>query len=191
MAYNPERLRELSKMVHETATIKGWHEEERSDRTFLMLVITEVAEAVEADRKGIFGDTDEMAAFVESKKHDPNCPDYESWWHAYYKQYVKPSREAEMADIVIRLLDFAYERYGEQMEWWRTPAARPHGDLRFDENAYYFATEVLGDSRFAISNSIHFVYRWADMLGFDLDWHIEQKMHYNEGRSYHHGGKAY
>lgn len=52
----------LRDRAYKTAYEHGFHEEELSDKHLLMLVITELSEAVEADRKGRRGD-------IESYKH--------------------------------------------------------------------------------------------------------------------------
>ena len=188
--YSRAELVALSKLVHETAVEKGWHEKENTDRTYRMLVITEVAEAVEADRKGLFGETELHKSMIEGITGISKVA-YEKWFPWYYREKVKSSREAEMADIVIRLLDFAYEKFGDKMNWLHFDFIQPLEDFCFADNADYFIEEVLGTESKAIATSVYYVFKWADKLGFDLKWHIEQKMQYNRGRSYHHGGKAY
>lgn len=188
--YSRAELAALSKLVHKTAVEKGWHEKENTDRTYRMLVITEVAEAVEADRKGLFGETELHKSMIEGMK-GASKEAYEKWFPWYYREKVKSSREAEMADIVIRLLDFAYEEFGDKMNWLHFDFVQPLEDFCFADNADYFIEEVLGTESKAIATSVYYIFSWADKLGFDLKWHIEQKMQYNKGRSYHHGGKAY
>ena len=41
----------LRDRAHAIATAHGFHEKEESDKTYLMLIITEISEAVNADRK--------------------------------------------------------------------------------------------------------------------------------------------
>jgi len=190
--YSRAELVALSKLVHETAVEKGWHEKENTDRTYRMLVITEVAEAVEADRKGLYGDTEEYKKTIEIYgRHKMPRVELDALVRKYYYDKIKSSREAEMADIVIRLLDFAYEKFGDKMNWLHFDFIQPLEDFCFADNADYFIEEVLGTESKAIATSVYYVFKWADKLGFDLKWHIEQKMQYNKGRSYHHGGKAY
>lgn len=186
----PSRLTELASAVHATAVEKGWHEKENTDRTYRMLVITEVAEAVEADRKGLFGDTELHKSEIE-RQVGMSQEAYERWFPWYYREKVKSSREAEMADIVIRLLDFAYAKYGNKIDWGNVYIVRPLSNFCFADNADLFIEEVLGTGSMNIASSILYLYEWANLLDFDLEWHIEQKMRYNKGRSYHHGGKAY
>jgi len=178
-----EKLEDLSMLIHDTACIKGWHDAPKSEKKWMMLVVTEVAEAVEADRKGLYGHTDEYKAARSAIKDDKE-------WRDYYHDNIKPCREAEMADVIIRLLDFAYETWGVDMRF-----NCYHNDVPcnkdFSDNAWDLVNEKLNSGMLNIATSIYYVYQWADQLGFDIDWHIEQKMKYNEGRSYHHGGKAY
>lgn len=47
-----EKLNRWAKEIHDNATAHGWHEEKHSPEHYLGLIMTEVAEAVEADRKG-------------------------------------------------------------------------------------------------------------------------------------------
>lgn len=44
-------LNELRDKAYQCAVVHGWHEENLSDEHFLCLVISELMEAVEADRK--------------------------------------------------------------------------------------------------------------------------------------------
>lgn len=43
--------KELIKKIYEDACAKGFHTEYKSDQHWLIIVITEVAEAIEADRQ--------------------------------------------------------------------------------------------------------------------------------------------
>ena len=58
------KINELSYEAHETALEKGWWDEERSIGELLMLIVTEVAEACEADRKGDYENFKEEIADV-------------------------------------------------------------------------------------------------------------------------------
>lgn len=55
-------LNELRDEAYATAKANGWHEQEYSDEHYLMLIITEVAEAVQADRNNRHAD---VAKFKE------------------------------------------------------------------------------------------------------------------------------
>ena len=52
MKIEAKQINEWVKKAYDNAVKHGWHEEEKSNAHWLMMVCTEVAEAVQADRKG-------------------------------------------------------------------------------------------------------------------------------------------
>ncbi len=183
--YNEERLKNWCKEIHENATKHGWHEEKHSPEHWLCLIISEVGEAVEADRKSYFPNGNLKGFDILIGAGHP--------FGDVYRDYVKGTVGEEFADVVIRLLDMAYEIHGEEMSWWGyyPCGARFSDKLTFPENACYFVKDVLNWGTMNIVDSIHFIYDWAEYLGIDLDRHIELKMKYNTLRPYKHGGKKY
>lgn len=186
MNYSAMTLAEYAKAIHLTAKQHGWHEEKKSDELWLCLVMTEIAEAVEADRKGHWADSD--AFKVELR--EININDDEEFKCAYGK-IIKGSVEEELADIVIRLLDFAYEKYGDSMEWERYYSQPPRLTKPFPENAWKLVKFKLWHTPYEILESVAYVYGMAKQKHIDLDQHILWKMRYNDCRDWKHGGKAY
>ena len=184
----PERLAELQKRIWDVATAKGWHDKPISTAQYCGLIMTEMAEAVEADRNGRRSEDAEfnIALTFEASNKD-------SYFKACYKDYIKGSIEEEFADVVIRVLDMAQEVHGDKMRWLGN---YPYGQVyhekdSFIENAWYFIREVLNWGTMNISDCVSFMFDWAQHLGIDLWQHIEWKMKYNELRPYKHGGKKY
>ena len=93
---NTEELNALKDRAYKTAVAHGFHEEEKPDAYWLGLVMSEAGEAINADRKGrhadavLFNDDLSKMSFKDS-----------------FEAHIKDSVEDEIADIVIRLLDFA------------------------------------------------------------------------------------
>jgi NTP pyrophosphatase (non-canonical NTP hydrolase) len=71
--------------VSDTAIRKGWHDVPRSDGEMIALIHAELSEALEALRSSDPG------------KPDKSCPNYSSV-------------EVELADVVLRLMDFSRAR---------------------------------------------------------------------------------
>jgi len=74
------RISEIQEKVHRTAVEHGWWEEPRSVGEVLMLMVTELSEAMEAYREGN-PESDKIPGFSKL--------------------------EEELADVIIRVLDFA------------------------------------------------------------------------------------
>ena len=175
-----EKLNRWAKEIHDNATAHGWHEEKHSPEHWLSLIMCEVAEAVEADRKG---KTSDDRTFKNVISH--------GWDNHWYDEFIKGSISEEFADIVIRLLDMSVELYGEFLFVEPFKKIPPSENLSFSENAWFFVSVMLKHYQPLISEDILFMYAWAEILGIDLDQHIEWKMKYNESRPYKHGGKKY
>ncbi len=193
---DPKKLNRWMKSIFKNATAHGWHDTSISKEQYLGLIMTEMAEAVEADRNGRRANTAEMADVirVQSKSGIGLCQGwYETWFQVYYDKCIKGSIEEEFADVVIRVLDMAQDIHGNKMRWlgYYPYGGTYHEKKSFIENAWYFIHEVLNWGTMNISDCVSFMYDWAYHLGIDLDQHIEWKMKYNELRPYKHGGKRY
>ena len=70
----------IQEEVHETALSKGWHDKERSDGEFIALMHSELSEGLEALRNG--------------NGQDDKIPEFKGI-------------EAELADVIIRIMDYA------------------------------------------------------------------------------------
>jgi hypothetical protein len=143
--------------------------------------MTEMAEAIEADRNG------------RRFKMTSAPPEHPQWFQGWYQEWVKGTIEEEFADVVIRVLDMAQEVHGDKMRWlgYYPWGQTYHEKDSFIENAWYFIREVLNWGTMNISDCVSFMFDWAQDLGIDLWLHIEWKMKYNELRPYKHGGKKY
>lgn len=94
----------LAQVIHADNLEKGFWKKERQVGTLLMLVTSELAEALEADRKQYFFDT--------AQKEQPNGIAFYNW----FETHVKDTFEDELADAVIRLLDLCAAR-NIDIEW--------------------------------------------------------------------------
>jgi len=106
-----KKLNALSKEFHENAKAKGFWDEKREIGTLLMLVVSELSEALESDRRKRYAN---IEAFEDKLKNsriiqkDPTydgAVSYEDAWSAHFERHIKDSFEDEIADTFIRLLD--------------------------------------------------------------------------------------
>ena len=96
---NTEKLNALKERAYKTAVEHGFHEDVKPDAFYLGLVMSEMGEAINADRKEKHADTN---GFEETEAAEKDFPFAEN-----FKAHIKDSVEDEITDIVIRLLDFA------------------------------------------------------------------------------------
>ena len=179
----------LRDRAYECAKAHGWHDEEHNVKHYLMFVVTELAEAVQADRKGRHADRQEFEEFMAA--HDETALEYA------YTVFIAGTVEDEFADVIIRCLDFA--------GLTRSDLSKSQDLLDFIENGKkdtyklfgrefteiaYELTDLLlhwGDYRDAIVVVMSTTLEWGEYLGIDMMWHIKQQMKYNETRPYKHG----
>lgn len=182
-------LNELRDKAYQCAVAHGWHEENLSDEHFLCLVISELMEAVEADRKGSHADIETFNKHCDRIDFEEN-----------FERQIKGSVEEELADACIRLLDLAGLRNVDLGEVTLDELKCSEGffDWTFTESMFFLVCN-LTNTDFMESHSFD-IYLRAGMIeimsfcvkkNIDIFWHIEHKMKYNELRPFMHGGKAY
>ncbi len=175
-------LNKLRDEAHSNAVAKGFWDEQLSDEHYLMLVITELSEAVEADRKGRRAD---RVLFLDNI-NTPQ-PNTSAHWMYCFDLFIKDTVEDELCDAVIRLLDLAgakhvnLESANHWISLYGTQTTRS-----FTETVFSIATNIHKNS---LSMSIALIFKLANHININLEWHIEQKMKYNQNRERMHGKK--
>ena len=97
-------LNEASQVIHQNAVSKGFYDNDREVNIGekLMLIVSEVSEALEADRKGERADTtvyDQLLDEGYTWKDSPLS------FNHMFEQGIKNTFEDELADVIIRVLD--------------------------------------------------------------------------------------
>ena len=92
-------INKLSKEIHETNKKNGFYEHEKNIGKMLMLIVTKVTEAFEADRKDKWS-TDMSLSWAQSTNDAPHFKDH-------YEETIKGKFQDELADIMIRVMDLA------------------------------------------------------------------------------------
>ena len=157
----------------------GFHDKPISNDVVLMLITSEIAEAVEADRKG--KRAKDIQAISETKNDD--------LFFYLFQGYIKDTIEDEFADIVIRCCDYL----GANNERFIVDASQsfltPFYDL-FAQKAWEWV-KYLFDNRRTITGRIrHLLYEvicFCDESGIDIEQHVRLKLRYNRRRPFRHG----
>lgn len=179
-------LNELRDEAYSIAKANGWHEEEHSDSHWLMLIITEIAEAVQADRENLHAD-------VEAFKKYEMVLDFKE----NFERQIKNTVEEELSDVVIRCLDFSGLHVFDLQNLFNEPV---DGDVleemfsgkTFAEIAFRICDDIFfSTAEAATYRVIYDVIQYCQFKGIDLDFFICTKMNYNRLRGYHHRGKRY
>lgn len=180
-------LNELRDKAYRCAVNHGWHEEEYSNEHFLCLVISELMEAVEADRSEKHTNRDIFEYYMKQRRRDD-----EEFMYAF-KHDIKDSVEDELADVCIRLLDLAGLRgYDLDSFDYEGSDTEDYSDMTFTESMFricvYVTDNFYRDELYILLNEI---FAFCRDRNIDIFWHIKQKMKYNELRPYKHGDKSY
>lgn len=183
-------LNNLGKEVYEANKSKGFHDKEQSNEALLMLVVCELAEAVEADRKN-------KRALMTDFNEDVSVK--EMYFKQAFETYIKDTIEDELADSVIRLLDLAGLRridLEERITAWGIPdnmqlehryANKPFADQVYHIIHYYLMGDRLNENvEYFILFSILNIEYLCRLLAIDLWLHVELKLKYNQLRPYKH-----
>jgi NTP pyrophosphatase (non-canonical NTP hydrolase) len=114
-------LNQLSKSIHRDNRAQGFWDQERNIGEMLMLIVSELGEALEAHRRG---------RLVESP---PVVPHGEVAFKLFFEDQVKDSFQDEIADALIRILDLCggldidIEYFIEQKLRYNRSRKRLHG----------------------------------------------------------------
>lgn len=187
-------LNKLRDEAFETAKSHGWHDEEQSNEAYLMLIITEIAEAVQADRKDKHADVVLFKADVETLDMADGYD--RDVWKRDFEIFIKNTVEDELSDIVIRCLDLAALR---NCDLALAKAAVDRNILMVNDElpmfAYRMCWFLADETDYSLCSRLNYciaaVITYCQQKGIDIEWFIEQKMSYNELRPYKHGNKKY
>lgn len=192
--YNVEVLARLSQDCHQRSVAKGFWDEAHTVGHYLMLVASELCEAVEADRLG------KWIKLTPEQIEELRGLEGAAYAQAFLRM-IKDTVGDEIADAVIRLLDL--------LGWMLKDRALSEAEVVTDlgVSAFYIAGEmtlaealwpILQEAcclcgkyahRYAILYSIKSLELLCDRIGIDLMAHIDLKLKYNETRPAKHGKK--
>lgn len=191
---NSINLIELIPRCHQAAKAKGFWGVTPNRSQMLMLVVSELSEALEADRKHRRADLRDYEIFAAS---DPKLPSEfrQRVQVTSFLENVKDTVEDELADAYIRLCDFV-GGFGLDAE----EVAGEHETLDCPDN---FGEALLGitaivcmvdyeldGSERTVGMALAHIEALCEKMDIDLPTHIDLKLAYNATRPAKHG-KAY
>lgn len=182
----------LRDKAYKTAVLHGFWDGCVSDNHFLCLIVSELMEAVEADRSGKYGDLQSVVEIVNIQSEWGITDDWKgSWYKLYFEEKVKDSVGDELADALIRILDLA-GRHKPDLEKPMPENATFNEKDSFTERVYSIAC-ILANLWMSLDKKLiyakHEICRLAESLDIDIMTHINLKMMYNETREQLHGKK--
>lgn len=182
------------------AKVHGFHDCYHSSAHYMMLVLSEIGEMVEADRKNRRARVHDFQYITSLTTVKPDAVNH------YFEKMIKDTMEDEMADVVIRLCDFCgsldivpymadtmVDMSKEFNEFW--------GDKSVCEQCFFLSAMIVDiqsasydaddtEMRKCLGSTLSFIFEMANYHGIDLLWHVERKMEYDKTRPALHG-KAY
>lgn len=198
-----KELASLAEDAFKNAEKHGFYTESTEIETELMLIITEMAEAVQADRHNRHGSIEDYESEIQMGRDIPTA----------YKNSLEGTVESEFADIAIRILSLLgwmnskkpiifksdsilADKYEVAKIQCRVLNIINNGSIAKDlyrlnghfsmlvdnESCYWFVSDTL-------QNILMSVFAIAHIHNIDLMEHIKLKMQYNESRPYLHGCK--
>lgn len=180
-----EELNRLRDECHKIACEHGFERKQHSEQHAMCLVISELMEAVEADRKDRHAN---LKSFNESL-NGFTC-------EQAFEGYVKDTVEDEIADAAIRILSYCgkedlpvvniSERLNEAyfIERGNSGAFADERRMSFTEAMYSIVETICYSTP---QDALYHLFLRAHWMGFDLLEHIHLKMEYNRTREYLHG----
>ena len=192
-----KNLNELAHKIHESNKLRGFDVAQDNIGQSLMLIVGEISEAMDAHQCGRFADMKEYYSEIAYLAENFPRANIEGGFRlSPFEKYIKNTFEEELADIVMRTLDFCAS-FGVDIE-----------KLCY-ENETIICCNNIGEYLLVVTGQVYSAY-WeieckeencyaklesvitaiehkAKEIDINLEKHIALKMRYNETRPYKHG----
>lgn len=181
-----KNLNELAHKIHESNKLRGFDVAQDNIGQSLMLIVGEISEAMDAHQCGRFTKVEDLEYCRDAVG---DALEY------YFEKLIKNTFEGELADIVMRTLDFC-AAFGVDIEneYKRTNVCYYDniGEMLLyctEAITAYKKTTLVCETlkRVHLARPIKIAEKIAFHHGINLEKHIALKMRYNETRPYKHG----
>ena len=171
---------EAIRLAHKTAVEHGFWDDTPNYEHLAMLVITELSEAIDADRHDRHADTEGYEVWCDFvNEYIIAHEDRVKKRKTAFKECINDTVEGELADACIRLLDM--------MGYYKISFIRDNtftSDLDKPLCEFCFrVTDALMAPHgeiYACQKALNMLLAYAERNGIDIEWHIHEKMAYNE-----------
>lgn len=179
-------ITELSRKAYQSAKSRGLYDKEQPLEHYLMLVIDEISECHKASLEGREADIKHFNHYTQ--RLDALNEIHTGWWVFHFERCIKNSTPDELADICIMcfsVLGWKTENIStfeaEIVERNFTSA------VRIASGSFQAIPDLLTSLSFRaaigeIEYVLAYTMQYCKANNIDLDWHVEQKMKYNELR---------
>lgn len=187
-------INKLRDEAYKCACEHGFHDTEHFDSHWLALIMSEVGEALNADRKNKHAKSKEFIRW----QTDLRSPNDDRYYIGDFDYFIKDSVEDELADIAIRILDLAGLRGYDCSEYFdtsvmtlRSPEKDGFSWFCYRLFSIFTNSEETCNTTDEILNSAALdLAFYCKQMDIDLHAYIVWKMKYNELRPKL-NGKAY
>lgn len=189
-------LKQLMTKAYENAKAKGFYEPDLDINQALMLIITEMGEAIQASRHDRHGSIEGYNTYLEVSDE-----------HTAYEESLEGTVESEFADIAIRIMSLLGWYDSQKViclmndtEIRKTEEYHKvefeHGNYSLPDAMYLIITRMTyfpfscspaWMNTLRLQEILVMVFALVHIEGIDLVEHIRLKMQYNESRPYLHG----
>lgn len=189
-------LKQLMTKAYENAKAKGFYEPDLDINKALMLIITEMSEAIQASRHDRHGSIEGYNTYLEVSDE-----------HTAYEESLEGTVESEFADIAIRIMSLLGWYDSQKViclmndtEIRKTEEYHKvefeHGNYSLPDAMYLIITRMAyfpfscspaWMNTLRLQEILVMVFALVHIEGIDLVEHIRLKMQYNESRPYLHG----
>lgn len=201
-------LRQLSTEIHAGNVAKGFYDKPFPVGRALWLIVSELAEATDAERAGKYASRDDFENDPDYKfKRElfagkTNSSSVDIAFKQAFALHIKDTFEDEIGDAAIRTLDVIGSLKNEgEIRFYPYSELIGHTreimNINEQDNSFFFLQlseyishvssdiEVMKYGLSILFSILHF--RAVKFWHFDLFWHIDQKIKYNALRPYKHG----
>lgn len=167
---NGESYREKALRI---AAKNGFMDEEHSNKFWITMIVSELFEAIDADRNRRRAD---MLAYKQDMSNGVPLK-------TRYDKYISGTLEDELADTCIRIFTYA-EAKGEKAVFYKVKLKEGQN---LPEHVYDIMKTLVQSG--SLTYALGRIYSLCEIIGINILWFINEKMNYNELRGYKHGKK--